>query len=97
MYGLALLGFAKALKLWAITTLGPRWTYRVLVLPDAPLIRSGPYRLLSHPNYLAVAGEIGSVAMIVWAPITGVLAAIGFGWLMIKRIRIEDRALGRLQ
>jgi methyltransferase len=95
MYGLALLGFAKALKLWAMTTLGSRWTYRVLVVPGAPLIRSGPYRLLPHPNYLAVAGEIASVALIVWAPITGVLATIGFGWLMIKRIAVEDRALGR--
>ena len=95
MYGLALLGVAKALKLWAITTLGSRWTYKVLVLPNAPLINSGPYAFLSHPNYVGVVGEIASVAMIVWAPITGVLATIGFGWLMIKRIAIENRALGR--
>jgi methyltransferase len=95
MWGLALLGVAKALKLWAITTLGSRWTYRVLVLPNAPLITSGPYRFLSHPNYLAVVGEIMSVSMIVWAPITGVLATMGFGWLMVRRIRIEDVALGR--
>jgi methyltransferase len=95
MYGLALFGLAKALKLWAISSLGPRWSFRVLVLPDAPLVTSGPYRFLSHPNYLAVAGEIASVAMIVWAPITGVLATIGFGWLMLKRIAVEDSALGR--
>jgi methyltransferase len=95
LYGLALFGLAKALKLWAISTLGWRWSFRVLVLPGAPLITSGPYRFLSHPNYLAVAGEIASVALIVWAPITGVLATVGFGWLMIKRIRVEDKALGR--
>ena len=95
MWGLALFGFAKALKLWAVASLGSRWSYRVLVLPGVPLIRTGPYRFLSHPNYLAVVGEIVSVAAIVWAPITGVLATIGFGWLMIARIRIEDRALGR--
>jgi methyltransferase len=95
MYGLALFGLAKALKLWAISSLGSRWSYRVLVLPGAPLITSGPYRFLAHPNYVAVAGEIASVALIVWAPITGVLATTGFGALMVKRIRIEDRALGR--
>ena len=95
MYGLALFGLAKALKLWAISSLGSRWSFRVLVLPDAPLVTAGPYRFLSHPNYLAVAGEIASVAMIVWAPVTGVLATIGFGLLMLKRIRVEDRALGR--
>lgn len=95
LWGLALLGAAKALKLWAMAALGSRWTYRLLVLPDTPLITTGPYRFLSHPNYLAVIGEIASVALIVWAPITGVLAAIGFGSLMIRRMRIEDTALGR--
>lgn len=95
MWGLALFGFAKALKMWAIASLGSRWSYRVLVVPGAPLVTTGPYRFLSHPNYLAVVGEIVSVAMIVWAPITGTLATIGFGALMIARIRIEDRALGR--
>ena len=95
LWGLALFGFAKALKMWAVASLGSRWSYRVLVLPGVALVKSGPYRFLSHPNYLAVVGEIVSVAAIVWAPIAGVLATMGFGWLMIKRIAIEDRALGR--
>lgn len=95
MYGLALFGLAKALKIWAMASLGPRWTFRVLILPGAPLVVTGPYRFLSHPNYLAVVGEMVSVAAIVWAPIAGVVATIGFGWLMIARIRVEDRALGR--
>jgi methyltransferase len=95
LWGLALFGAAKALKIWAIASLGSRWSYRVLVLPGVPLVSSGPYRFLAHPNYLAVAGEIASVAAIVWAPITGALALIGFGWLMIQRVKVEDRALGR--
>lgn len=95
MYGLALFGLAKALKMWAISSLGWRWSFRVLVLPGAPLVKTGPYRFLSHPNYLAVVGEMASVALIVWAPISGILATTGFGWLMIRRIAVEDRALGR--
>jgi methyltransferase len=95
--GLALFGLAKALKVWAISSLGPRWTYRVLVLPGAPLVTAGPYRFIPHPNYLAVVGEIVSVALIVWAPITGVLSTIVFGWLMVARIRVEDKALGRIK
>jgi methyltransferase len=67
----------------------------VLVLPDAPLVTSGPYRVLRHPNYLAVAGEIAGVAMIVFAPVTGAVALASFGWLMLKRIRVEERALGQ--
>jgi methyltransferase len=97
MFGLAMFGMAKALKAWAISSLGARWSFRVLVVPGEALVTTGPYRFLSHPNYLAVVGEIASVAATVWAPITGTLALVGFGWLMIARIRIEDRALGRLK
>jgi methyltransferase len=97
MGGLALFGIAKALKIWAISSLGGRWSYRVLILPGAPLVTSGPYQFLSHPNYVAVVGEIVSVALIVWAPFTGILSAIGFGYLMVARIRVEDRALGRIR
>lgn len=95
LFGLALFGFAKALKMWAISSLGSRWSYRVLVVPGDPLVTTGPYQFISHPNYVAVVGEILSVAAIVWAPVTGILSAIGFGWLMILRMKVEDRALGR--
>jgi methyltransferase len=95
MGGLALFGLAKALKIWAIASLGSKWSYRVLVVPGDPLVTRGPYRFISHPNYLAVAGEFISVAAIVWAPMTGALATLLFGRLMLARIRVEDRALGR--
>ena len=97
MGGLAMFGVAKALKVWAISSLGPKWSYRVLVVPGEPLVTTGPYKFISHPNYLAVVGEIISVAAIVWAPISGALALMGFGWLMVQRIRVEDRALGRIK
>jgi methyltransferase len=93
--GLVMFGVAKALKVWAISSLGSKWSYRVLVVPGEPLVATGPYRFMSHPNYLAVVGEILSVAAIVWAPITGTLSTMAFGWLMIARIRVEDQALGR--
>ena len=95
MVGLAIFGLAKALKVWAISSLGWRWSYRVLVLPGQPLVSTGPYRFLPHPNYLAVVGEMIGVSLIVWAPITGILSLLGFGRLMIARIGVEDRALGR--
>jgi methyltransferase len=93
--GLAVFGLSKALKIWAISTLGLRWTFRVLVLPGAPLVLSGPYALMRHPNYLAVVGELVGVALTVRAPWAGALAMIGFGALLLRRIAIEDRALRR--
>ena len=93
MSGLAIFGFAKALKAWAIASLGPRWTFRVLVLKDAPLVTAGPYRVLRHPNYVGVVGEIVGFGAIVWAPATTVLSVVVFGWLLRQRIRVEERAL----
>jgi methyltransferase len=93
--GLALFGVSKALKIWTITTLGVRWTFRILVLPDQLPATHGPYALLRHPNYLAVIGELISVALIVWAPVTGVLALVGYGALLRRKIGVEDHVLGR--
>jgi methyltransferase len=91
--GAALYIGAKALKYWAVSALGDRWTFRVLVLPGAPLITSGPYRWLRHPNYVGVAGELASVALMANAPIAGVVSVLTFGTLMLARIRVEERAL----
>jgi methyltransferase len=84
---------AKAIKYWAIAALGERWTFRVIVVPGAPLVRTGPYRFLRHPNYVGVIGEIVGVALLTGAIVTGPIAALGFGVLVIKRIAVEERAL----
>jgi methyltransferase len=85
---------AKVLKLWAIATLGLRWSYRVLVLPEVPLVTTGPYTHLRHPNYLAVFGEIAGFAMMVDAPWTGIGSLLLFGVLVRRRIAVEESALG---
>jgi methyltransferase len=88
---------AKAIKYWAIATLGPRWTFRVLVPPYGHLVTHGPYAWLRHPNYVGVVGELIGVALLVCAPVTGVVATAFFARLIRHRIAIEDRALGRDQ
>lgn len=93
--GLVLLGLSKALKLWVISTLGSRWTFRVFVLPGVPPVTRGPYAFLRHPNYLAIIGEIIAMALTVGAPVTGVLSVIAYGALLRRKIAVEDRALGR--
>lgn len=94
LLGLLLFGWAKVLKFWVIRTLGSRWSYRVMVVPGLPLVASGPYRWIRHPNYVAVLAEIGAIAVALSAPIAGVIAVLGFGWLLRKRIAVEERALG---
>ena len=91
--GLAVLAMAKALKYWAIASLGERWTFRVLVPPGAPRVVHGPYAFMAHPNYVAVAGEIAGCAIAAHAIVSGPVAFVLFGVLMLQRIRIEARAL----
>jgi methyltransferase len=91
--GLAMFLAAKTLKFWAIHALGWRWTFRVLVVPGEPLVTSGPYRYLRHPNYLAVAGEITGAATMCATPVIGAAGLLGFGALMLRRMTIEERAL----
>lgn len=92
--GFAVFAAAKILKLWAIVVLGYRWSYRVLVLPGTPLVSTGPYAYLRHPNYVAVFGEIAGFAMMVGARITGVISLAAFAVLVRKRIAVEEKALG---
>ena len=74
--------------------LGERWTFRVLVLPGVPLVGTGPYRYVSHPNYLAVVGELVGMAALMGATWSALPVWAGFGWLLARRIRVEERALG---
>ena len=85
---------AKLLKWWAILTLGSLWSFRVLVVPGAPLIATGPYRFLRHPNYVGLAGEAIGAAMLWQAPIAGLIGGLAFGALVWRRIAVEEAALG---
>jgi methyltransferase len=91
--GAVVFGLAKALKWWAIASLGPAWTFRVIVVPGAALVTGGPYRWLRHPNYVAVVGELVGVGLMTQGVLTAFAAVTGFGVLLAKRIRVEERAL----
>jgi methyltransferase len=82
-------------RLWVITTLGSRWTTRIIVLPGAPLVRAGPYRFVDHPNYVIVALEIAvlplAFGLVEWALFFSILNAA----VLAVRIRAENQALGR--
>ena len=91
---LALYVLLQAARVWVLASLGPRWTTRIIVLPNAPLVKAGPYRFVSHPNYVVVAAEI-AVLPLVWGlwPVALIFSALNAAVLTI-RIRQENRALG---
>jgi len=90
---LALYIVLQAARLWVLATLGRRWTTRIIVLPDAPLVNAGPYRFVSHPNYVVVVLEIAVLPLVfgLW-PVALIFSALNAAVLAI-RIRAENRAL----
>lgn len=91
--GVALMFAAKALKFWAIASLGTRWTFKVIVMPGLPRVTTGPYRWMRHPNYVAVVGELIAMALMTHARVTGPVGTLFFGWLLLRRIAAEERGM----
>ena len=83
----------QGLRLWTLLSLGRYWTARIIVVPDAPLVRKGPYRFIRHPNYLVVVLEIALLPLAVgsWPLALGfsIVNAIVLAW----RIRTEEATL----
>lgn len=80
-------------RLWVIATLGGRWTTRIIVMPGAPLIRQGPYRYVSHPNYWVVAGEIAVLPLALGLPLHALAFSAAHLGVLWMRIRAENLAL----
>jgi len=83
----------QALRVWVLATLGPYWTTRIITLPDAPLIRGGPYRFMKHPNYTIVVLEIAVLPLAFGAVTIAAIFSVLNAALLTWRIRIENAAL----
>jgi methyltransferase len=86
----------QALRWWCITTLGPRWNTRVILVPDLPRVTGGPYRWLDHPNYVAVVVEGIALPLTHGAWITALAFTVLNALLLRARLRVEDAALASL-
>ena len=95
---LALAGFVvlQGLRVWILASLGRRWTTRIVVLPDEPLVTSGPYRYFSHPNYAVVIGEIALLPLMLHLPMLALIFSVLNAAVLTIRIRSEARVLGEL-
>ena len=90
---LAVFAALQAARLWVIATLGERWTTRIVVLPGAPPLTRGPYRVMRHPNYAVVVAEIAVVPLMFGAwQLAVIFSALNLA-LLAHRVRVEDAAL----
>ena len=83
----------QALRIWTLASLGERWTTRIIVTPDEPLVRRGPYRWLRHPNYLVVIGEIAVLPLAFGLEAYSAVFSLLNASMLWARIRAEDAAL----
>jgi methyltransferase len=83
----------QGFRWWVMRTLGSRWTTRIIVLPERPLVSAGPYRFLSHPNYAVVAAEIAVLPLVLGLPLLAAIFTILNAAVVAIRIRAENRAL----
>jgi methyltransferase len=90
---LALVLGAQALRWWCIRTLGPQWNTRIIVVPGLSRVTGGPYRLMSHPNYVAVVVEGFALPLVHSAWVTAIAFSALNAALLAVRIRAENRAL----
>jgi len=94
-FWLGLFVLLQVARIWVIATLGERWTTRIIVLPDAPLVRRGPYRWVDHPNYVVVAGEIAVLPLVFGLWQVALAFTLLNAAMLAVRIRTENAALGR--
>ena len=95
LHAIALAAFAvlQALRMWVLLSLGRFFTTRVFTLPEAPLVKTGPYRFMRHPNYAIVAGEILTLPLAFGEVTVAVVFSLVNAGLLGLRIRIEEQAL----
>ena len=89
---LALAAACQGLRWWCITSLGPHWNPRVIVVPGAPLVARGPYRWLKHPNYVAVALEFVALPLVHTAWLTALAGSALDALVLRTRLRVENEA-----
>ena len=94
-FWLAIYVLIELARIWVLASLGPRWTTRIIILPDAELVRRGPYRWVNHPNYLVVVAEIAVLPLSFGLWQVALIFSLVNAAALYVRIGHENRALGR--
>lgn len=91
---LAMIAIAQILRYWAIRSLGRHWNTRIVVFEGLTAIKSGPYRYLKHPNYIAVALELFAIPALLGAWYSAIFfSAVNALLLLGIRVPLEEQAL----
>ena len=82
-----------AVKVWVISSLCRYWNTKIFRVPNAPLIKTGPYKLVKHPNYIIVVCEIGIIPLVFHLYYTAIIFSVLNAVMLYIRIREENKVL----
>jgi methyltransferase len=85
--------FANALRWWVIYTLGTHWNVRVVDSAGLGVVTSGPFRVIRHPNYVAVFLELAALPLVHTAWLTALTGSAAHVWVLSKRLAVEESVL----
>lgn len=85
--------FVQVLRIWVMVSLGQYWTTRIISVPDAPLVKTGPYRFLRHPNYVVVTLEVALLPLVFGAWHIALVFTVLNTLMLRTRIAAENGAL----
>jgi len=83
----------QVVRYWVIATLGRYWTHRIITIKDAPVVRSGPYRWLRHPNYMVTIAETFLLPLVFADVAVAVIFGCVWSAVLYYKILLEDGAL----
>lgn len=83
----------QVVRYWVIASLGRYWTHRIITLPESPVVRTGPYRYLRHPNYVVTIAETFLLPLVFGASAVAVIFSCVWSAVLYYKILLEDGAL----
>ncbi len=90
---LALYLLLQVARYWIIASLGRYWTHRIITLDNAPVVKTGPYAFIRHPNYMVTLIETMLLPMVFGAWGLALIMTAIWAAVLHYKILLEDAAL----
>lgn len=79
-------------RIWVWRSLGEQWSAHV-VASTRPIVDTGPYRYVRHPNYAIVIVEMFVIPLIHTAYLTALICSTLNAYVLRSRIHMEEASL----
>jgi len=92
-----LLVLAQIVRFWCLKSLGEHWTAKILAVPGAKKITSGPYRYTAHPTYMVVVLEFILLPLMFKLYYTLIIFSVVNLFVLANRMRLEKKIWKKIE